>query len=212
MLMEDIKTVLSHIQAREAAVGAMKSFRFSKYWHKNELCDAEYVDESLAEGCIRAVASTLEGAGLFFNCPGGSRGSPGNPTGAAEDGNTRHSKGRQDAAANVAKDRSSMVPSSARHEGGTSKGSGNQSSVAALHAAVLNSAAATDVYKNTLIDQQTMSMLTTLGVPTSIPINGPEDGQPMYYMPRGGSALIAANNIDPVILQNQPFMGSSTNR
>ena len=53
---------------------------------------------------------------------------------------------------------------------------------------------------NNLINQETMSRLTELGIPTSIPVNGPEDGQPMYYMPQTKSGFSLPDSIDPTLL------------
>ena len=55
---------------------------------------------------------------------------------------------------------------------------------------------------NGLINQETMSRLTELGIPTSIPINGPGDGQPMYYMPQTKSGFSLPDSIDPTLLTN----------
>jgi hypothetical protein len=53
---------------------------------------------------------------------------------------------------------------------------------------------------NILIDQTTMSTLTGMGVPTSIPVNGPADGQPRYFMPQAASEILSQDNIDPRLL------------
>jgi hypothetical protein len=53
---------------------------------------------------------------------------------------------------------------------------------------------------NILIDQAAMSVLTSMGVPASIPVNGPADGQPKYIMPQAGSGMLAEDNIDPRLL------------
>jgi hypothetical protein len=165
MPMEDIKSFLAHIQAREGAEGAAKAFCFRKYWYKAGLCDASYMPQSLADGSIQAAA----GSTVAFNTAG------------------THSETHK------------MKP---RFCSDTHR---KQLRLVA----VLNLTAATVVDTNTLINQETMSRLTTLGIPTSIPVNGPDNGQPMYYMPHEGSALMLAGIIDP-ILQAQPFMGSGT--
>jgi hypothetical protein len=51
-----------------------------------------------------------------------------------------------------------------------------------------------------LIDQATMGFLTGIGVPASIPVNGPADGQPKYLMPQAGSWMLSEDNIDPRLL------------
>jgi hypothetical protein len=53
---------------------------------------------------------------------------------------------------------------------------------------------------NILIDQAAMSVLTGMGVPASIPVNGPADGQPKYIMPQAGSGMLSEDNIDPRLL------------
>jgi hypothetical protein len=53
---------------------------------------------------------------------------------------------------------------------------------------------------NIFINQETMGRLTALGIPTSIPVNGPSDGQPMYHMPQAQPGVSLPDNIDPALL------------
>lgn len=60
---------------------------------------------------------------------------------------------------------------------------------------------ATPHNQNTIITQDEMSRLADLGIPTAIPINGPQDGQPIYYMPQTQPGFVVPQNIDPNLLK-----------
>src|ERR1700759_1143227 len=61
MRIEDIKTLLSYIQARESAEGKTEAFRFNKYWNGTELCDAAYPPDALQETLEAGAATTGNG-------------------------------------------------------------------------------------------------------------------------------------------------------
>jgi hypothetical protein len=180
MPIEDIKTFLGYIQDREKKLGECEAFRFSKYKDKTGFHDAAYPDSAAI--------------------PLGDTSQPSPPI-ADQLGSTQHQKSSQNGSTvrqtrNIRARTDAAKPSHPR-------------SLTNLHcppAACLVTSAADS---NMLIDQSTMSVLTGLGVPATIPVNGPSDGQPRYFMPPGGSGLLSEDNIDPRLLHISQTYSSS---
>jgi hypothetical protein len=186
MPMEDIRTFLGYIQDREKKLGEYEAFRFSKYKDKTGFHDAAYPNSAaipLAETRHSSppIADELEVI-------------PGLGTKA---GYSRHVTQHQ---------KSSQSGWSERQPGNT-RGLGTDAAKPSDPLSLTNlncpPAASVDPLaadSNNIIDQSTMGVLTGLGVPATIPVNGPSDGQPRYYMPPGGSGLLSEDNIDPRLL------------
>ena len=178
MQMKDIKTFLLHIKAREAEKGIREAFRFRKYWHRTELRDAAYAAGTSPSGQLLPAPNTESERAM------GSGQSAGRPE---------------------------IQPASSKHTAeGSAAGSKRRAAIGAAHSRRTTKPHGTvpnPKSGNTpiVIDQAEMSHLTALGIPTSVPINGPQDGQPMYYMPQAGAGLIFPDNIDPIIHQASGF-------
>ena len=172
MPMEDIKTLLSHIQTREISGGIHDGFRFKRYWHQSDLRDAVYADLSPADGTY--CTSSAGGNCLQWS-------------GKRQNTLTENVEGRRRCPIPAANPQNTMfVP---------------QPTTTTLPEPAMATAHETNIF----INQETMGRLTALGIPTSIPINGPSDGQPMYHMPQAEAGFSLPANIDLALLGISPY-------
>jgi hypothetical protein len=186
MPMEDIRTFLGYIQDREKKLGEYEAFRFSKYKDKTGFHDAAYPNSAAIP-----LAETRQSSPPIADELGGTFG-----LGTQVEYSrhvTQHRKSSQSGLSERASGNPRRIgPDAAKPSDPLSLTNLNCPPAAFFDPLVADS--------NNLIDQSTMGVLTGLGVPATIPVNGPSDGQPRYFMPPGGSGLLSEDNIDPRLL------------
>ena len=191
MQMKDIKTFLSHIQARETVHGTKGAFRFKRYWHQTELRDAAYA----AEASPSSQGPPIPSAGAAQPMPMEPQGSgPSGTCNRSAEAVTDYGRSNIQAASAMPIAEPEVQAAGPNSRAALRAASSRQNHKPHNAAPIVQAANAPIV-----IDQAEMSRLMTLGIPTSVPINGPYDGQPMYYLPQAEAGLVFTDNIGPTI-------------
>ena len=188
MQMKDIKAFLSHIQARETAHGTTGAFRFKRYWHQTELRDAVYAAEA-------SPSRPIPSAGAAHPMPM-------EPQGSGQGATCNRLADTVDIEAALATPIAEPeIQAEGRNPRSALQAASSRQNPKPHTAAPIFQEGNSPI----VIDQVEMSRLMTLGIPTSVPINGPHDGQPMYYLPQAEAALVFTDDIDSMINHRSGF-------